>query len=58
MKTYAERKEEARQKAIDFQMFYSQYNYSWEEISLIQNYFEGLGKRYGLLTEFRENAIC
>ena len=31
---------------------------SYGELSYIQNFFETMGKRYGLLREFRENAIC
>jgi hypothetical protein len=31
---------------------------SWGELAYWQEYFEKLGKRYGLLTEFRENCIC
>lgn len=28
------------------------------ELYHIQNFFETMGKRYGLLREFRENCIC
>ena len=55
-KTYQERKEDVRQKAIDFQ----QYNFPglfWSDISWIVKWFITQGKRYGLLEEFRENAI-
>lgn len=31
---------------------------SANELSYIESYFETYGKRYGLLREFRENAIC
>ena len=54
---YQERKEKARQKAIEWQMDFENHNYSYGEIAYFQNYFERLGKRYGLLKEFRENAI-
>lgn len=30
---------------------------SWAEVAAISNRFERLGRRYGLLREFRENAI-
>lgn len=31
---------------------------SYGELYHIQKFFETMGKRYGLLREFRENAIC
>ena len=60
-KTYADRKENARQLAIDFQSCEdgsADINLSWYELSYIQSFFESVGKKYGLLREFRENAIC
>lgn len=30
----------------------------WSELVEVQNMFYKLGKRYGLLREFRENCIC
>ena len=58
MKTYAERKEAARQEAIDWQLDFGNHNYSYSELADYQDHFRSLGKRYGLLKEFRENAIC
>lgn len=58
MKTYQQRKEEAREKAIEWQYDFCNHNYSWGELAYWDNYFEKLGKRYGLLKEFRENGIC
>lgn len=55
--SYQERKEAARNKAIEWQMDFVNHNYSYGEIAYFQNYFEQLGKRYGLLEEFRENGI-
>ena len=55
--TYAERKENARQKAIDWQLNESDHPYSYEGMAIIGDYFYRLGKRYGLLREFRENGI-
>lgn len=55
--TYAEMKEKARQEAIEWQAGFSAHNYSYGELAVWQNYFEKSGKRYGLLTEFRENGI-
>lgn len=58
MKTYKERKEEARQKAIDWQNSCAVKVYSWSEMMYWSDYFQKLGKRYGLLKEFQENGIC
>lgn len=55
---YQVAKEKARQKAIDWQYEFSETSMSWGELAYWQGYFEKIGKRYGLLTEFRENAIC
>lgn len=56
--TYEMKKEMARQEAIDWQntLFGDSRNY--EEIQEAAEYFEKLGRRYGLLKEFRENGIC
>ena len=58
MSSYQERKEAARQKAIEWQGNYAERSMSYEELAESQAYFERIGRRYGLLTEFRENAIC
>ena len=55
--TYAERKENARQIAIDWQLNESDYPYSYGGMAILTNYFYRLGKRYGLLREFRMNGI-
>ena len=60
-KTYSERQNSLRDLAIEFQ-----YNNDGEtdiqlscsEIGYICNYFEKYGRKYGLLSEFRENCIC
>lgn len=56
-KTYQELKEKARNKAIDYQQLSSESSFSLEEIIFQQHYFYKLGKRYGLLREFKENGI-
>lgn len=58
MKTYQQRKEEARNRAIEWQYQASEENYSYGEYAYFTDYFERLGRRYGLLREFRENGIC
>lgn len=56
--TYAKKKAVARQEAIYWQNNPFQDSRSYEEIQEAAEYFEKLGKRYGLLKEFRENGIC
>lgn len=57
MNKYKIEKEKARQKAIDWQLDFNNYNYSYFELSLYNEYFYKLAKRYGLIKEFKENAI-
>ena len=58
MTEYQKRKEKVRNEAIDWQNDFCNQTYSWGELAEWGNYFENLGKRYGLLEEFRENGIC
>ena len=55
--TYAERKAKARDEAIEWQNEFSEKDHYMSEYVFWGNYFEKLGKRYGLLREFRENGI-
>lgn len=58
-KTYLDRKNDLRNKAIEYQnSWYDFCGFSYGEIGDIQAFFENNGRRYGLLQEFRENAIC
>ena len=57
MSKYTRAKENARQKAIDWQTEYYNNNYSYGELAAFTEYFTKLAKRYGLMTEFRENGI-
>ncbi len=54
---YEKKKEMARQEAIDWQNDFCNHNYSYEELAEFGEHFEKLGKRYGLLKEFRENGV-
>ena len=54
---YSERKEKARQEAVDLIYEAAQENLSYGEMAIIHNYIYNLGKRYGLITEFKENAL-
>ena len=55
--TYKEQKQRARELAVQWQYDFANNNYNWEEISEFTDYFTKLGKRYGLLKEFRENGV-
>jgi hypothetical protein len=57
-KSYQEKKENARQLAIDWQLNFACLSWSYGELFEITSYFEKIGKRYGLLKELKENAIC
>lgn len=57
MKTYKQRKETARDAAIELQRKLSNDRMSWLEVAEICAYIEKQGKRYGLLNEFRENGL-
>lgn len=56
-KSYTERKENLRNIAIEFS-HNEICGLSYGELYFIQQFFEIMGRRYGLLREFRENAIC
>lgn len=58
MSKYEQKKNEIREQAIDWQTDFCNHNYSYGELHYFQCYFEKMGRRYGLLKEFRENAIC
>jgi len=57
MNAYQQGKARARQQAIDFQIDSSKQNLSYGELANILEKFEKLGRRYGLLKEFRENGV-
>ena len=57
MNKYQQAKERARQKAINTQQHFSENSYSMSDLSDFAAYFEKLGKRYGLVKEFKENGI-
>lgn len=57
-KTYQEKKNNLRELAIDYQRTYYEFcNYSYGELIEISNFFETTGKRYGLITEFKNEGI-
>ena len=56
MKTYQQKKEEAKQKAIEIYQWL-EYEASYEALCIYQQQLYKLAKRYGLIKEFRENGI-
>ena len=54
---YALRKADVREEAIEWQADFCNHNYSYGELVFQSNYFERLGKRYGLIREFRNEGI-
>lgn len=58
-KTYADKKQSVIDAAIKFNNIDSDVSggLSWGEMADITNWFEIMARRYGLITEFRENGI-
>lgn len=50
-------KEEARQYAIDWQNWAGNENLHYSELSDWGDFFTELGRKFGLLREFKENGI-
>ena len=49
--------EEARQKAIDWQVWQAEQSLSYDEMAEWENYFNELADQFDLHDEFKENAI-
>ena len=58
-KNYKERKEAARLLAIEYQNINNDFSVCWSysELATLNSYFEDIGRRYGLINEFKENCI-
>jgi hypothetical protein len=50
-------KQEARSFAIHWQNWQSTQALSYSEFMYYENYFRNLGKKFHLMTEFKENGI-
>ena len=57
MSKYEKKKNYWREQAIEFQRTFEYMNYDTLTLSFIYIRFYNAAKRYGLLKEFRENAI-
>lgn len=55
--TYKEYQDLIRNIAIFWQYDFEKFNYSYSDLSVYQEFFEDIGRKYGLIREFRENAI-
>lgn len=55
--TYKEKKEQARNEAIDWQNEQAEKSLTYGELAYFQEYFSRLAKRFGLVKEFKENGI-
>lgn len=54
---YQRGKARARDAAIIWQLDAERVGVTWGELAAVAAYFEKLARRFGLLREFRENAI-
>lgn len=52
------KKDMLRTFAIEYQRCFANISSSWNDCAWYSNFFETYGRKYGLLTEFRENGIC
>lgn len=57
MTTYQRGKNAAREQAVVWQANSAEQSPSWGEIAAQRRQLEQLARRYGLVREFRENAI-
>lgn len=57
MKNYKTKKAELRQNAINWQYAQSKHDFDMMTLSNVSFYFEKEAKKYGLIKEFKENAI-
>lgn len=56
-KYYNRLKEDARTEVFEWQLTSGDYPMSYNELAEVGERFYTLGKRYGLLKEFRDNGI-
>ncbi|MBQ1779677.1 MAG: hypothetical protein IIZ93_16105 [Acidaminococcaceae bacterium] len=56
-RTYQEKKNALRDLAIEYSGMDTS-GLSWAEVGAIKDFFAAAGRRFGLLSEFKENCIC
>ena len=56
--SYQDKKNYIRSQAVEYSLSSSLIPLSYMELMIIEDYFYKMGKRFGLLREFRENGIC
>ena len=57
MSKYMQKKEAARNEAINWHSAAANDSMSWSELQNYQDHFLTIGRRYGLIREFHENGI-
>ena len=57
MSKYMEKKEAARNEAINWQITTANNDMSWLELANYQAHLLNIGRRYGLIREFHENGV-
>lgn len=57
MNKYQRAKQNARNKAVEWQNDFCNHDYSYGELAYYGEYFSRLARRYGLVREFKENGI-
>ena len=57
MSKYMEKKEAARNEAINWMITTASDSMSWSEFADHMDHFIVIGRRYGLIREFHENGI-
>ena len=57
MSKYMQKKEAARNEAINWMITTTNDSMSWAELLNYQDHFLNIGRRYGLIREFHENGI-
>ena len=57
MSKYMQKKEAARNEAINWMITTANDSMSWAELLNYQDHFLNIGRRYGLIREFHDNGI-
>ena len=57
MSKYMQKKEAARNEAINWMITTANDSMSWSDLLNYQDHFLTIGRRYGLIREFHENGI-